>query len=38
VIPHWNRKGTCSQCGFACKLPTRDEERGVETEGPEFEQ
>ncbi|WP_254538216.1 aldehyde ferredoxin oxidoreductase family protein [Halomarina litorea] len=31
------RKGTCSQCAFACKLPTRDEERGVETEGPEFE-
>ncbi|GAA0214046.1 aldehyde ferredoxin oxidoreductase family protein [Halobaculum roseum] len=31
------RKGTCSQCAFACKLPTRDEEAGVETEGPEFE-
>ncbi|ELZ79480.1 aldehyde ferredoxin oxidoreductase [Haloferax larsenii JCM 13917] len=31
------KKGTCSQCAFACKLPTRDEERGVETEGPEFE-
>jgi len=31
------RKGTCSQCAFACKLPTRDEARGVETEGPEFE-
>ena len=30
-------KGTCSQCAFACKLPTRDEETGVETEGPEFE-
>jgi aldehyde:ferredoxin oxidoreductase len=30
-------KGTCSQCAFACKLPTRDEERGVETEGPEYE-
>ena len=30
-------KGTCSACAFACKLPTRDEERGVETEGPEFE-
>jgi aldehyde:ferredoxin oxidoreductase len=31
------RKGTCSQCAFACKLPTRDEETGLETEGPEFE-
>ncbi|MFC6752368.1 aldehyde ferredoxin oxidoreductase family protein [Halorubrum tibetense] len=31
------RKGTCSQCAFACKLPTRDEDRGIETEGPEFE-
>jgi aldehyde:ferredoxin oxidoreductase len=31
------RKGTCSQCAFACKLPTRDEESGLETEGPEFE-
>ena len=31
------RKGTCSQCAFACKLPTRDEAAGVETEGPEFE-
>ncbi|WP_246985571.1 aldehyde ferredoxin oxidoreductase C-terminal domain-containing protein [Halorientalis marina] len=30
-------KGTCSQCAFACKLPTRDEESGVETEGPEYE-
>lgn len=30
-------KATCSACAFACKLPTRDEERGVETEGPEFE-
>jgi aldehyde:ferredoxin oxidoreductase len=30
-------KGTCSACAFACKLPTKDEERGVETEGPEFE-
>ena len=27
----------CSQCAYACKLPTRDEARGVETEGPEFE-
>ncbi len=32
-----HRKGTCSQCAFACKLPTRDEDRGIETEGPEFE-
>jgi aldehyde:ferredoxin oxidoreductase len=31
------KKGTCSACAFACKLPTRDEETGVETEGPEFE-
>ncbi|WP_435320849.1 aldehyde ferredoxin oxidoreductase family protein [Haloarchaeobius sp. TZWSO28] len=31
------KKGTCSACAFACKLPTRDEESGVETEGPEFE-
>lgn len=31
------RKGTCSQCAFACKLPTRDEATGLETEGPEFE-
>ncbi|MFC6837931.1 aldehyde ferredoxin oxidoreductase family protein [Halomarina ordinaria] len=31
------QKGTCSSCAFACKLPTRDEERGVETEGPEYE-
>ncbi|MFC6770258.1 aldehyde ferredoxin oxidoreductase C-terminal domain-containing protein, partial [Halorubrum pallidum] len=31
------KKGTCSQCAFACKLPTRDEGAGVETEGPEFE-
>ncbi|MFC6989193.1 aldehyde ferredoxin oxidoreductase family protein [Haloplanus sp. GCM10025708] len=30
-------KGTCSACAFACKLPTRDEETGLETEGPEFE-
>ncbi|RBI59055.1 aldehyde ferredoxin oxidoreductase [halophilic archaeon] len=30
-------KGTCSACAFACKLPTKDEARGVETEGPEFE-
>jgi len=32
-----HEKGTCSACAFACKLPTRDEARGVETEGPEFE-
>ncbi|AEH39197.1 aldehyde ferredoxin oxidoreductase family protein [Halopiger xanaduensis] len=31
------KKGTCSACAFACKLPTKDDERGVETEGPEFE-
>jgi aldehyde:ferredoxin oxidoreductase len=31
------KKGTCSSCAFACKLPTRDEESGVETEGPEYE-
>jgi len=31
------RKGTCSQCAFACKLPTRDEASGLETEGPEYE-
>jgi len=31
------KKEACSVCAFACKLPTRDEERGVETEGPEFE-
>ncbi|RLM50543.1 aldehyde ferredoxin oxidoreductase family protein [Halorubrum sp. Atlit-28R] len=31
------KQGTCSQCAFACKLPTRDEATGVETEGPEFE-
>ena len=31
------KKGTCSQCAFACKLPTRDDATGVETEGPEFE-
>jgi len=30
-------RGTCSQCAFACKLPTEDEATGVETEGPEFE-
>jgi len=31
------RKGSCSVCAFACKLPTRDEATGLETEGPEFE-
>ncbi|MGM0605882.1 MAG: aldehyde ferredoxin oxidoreductase family protein [Halobacteriota archaeon] len=31
------KKGTCSSCAFACKLPTKDEARGVETEGPEYE-
>ncbi|WP_259533070.1 aldehyde ferredoxin oxidoreductase C-terminal domain-containing protein [Halalkaliarchaeum sp. AArc-CO] len=32
-----HKRGTCSRCAFACKLPTRDEESGLETEGPEFE-
>ena len=31
------KRGTCSACAFACKLPTRDEESGIETEGPEYE-
>ncbi len=31
------KRGTCSVCAFGCKLPTRDEARGIETEGPEFE-
>jgi aldehyde:ferredoxin oxidoreductase len=31
------KKEACSVCAFACKLPTRDEETGLETEGPEFE-
>ena len=31
------KKGACSMCAFACKLPTRDEKTGLETEGPEFE-
>lgn len=31
------KKGTCSSCAFACKLPTRDDEAGIETEGPEYE-
>ncbi len=37
VIDHKYKKGTCSSCAFACKLPTRDEESGLETEGPEYE-
>ena len=37
VIEHKYEKGTCSACAFACKLPTRDEESGLETEGPEYE-
>ncbi|WP_416841792.1 aldehyde ferredoxin oxidoreductase family protein [Haloferax sp. DFSO52] len=32
-----HKKASCSMCAFACKLPTRDEETGLETEGPEFE-
>jgi aldehyde:ferredoxin oxidoreductase len=31
------KKGTCSECAFACKLPTKDEESEIETEGPEYE-
>lgn len=31
------KKGTCGSCAFACKLPTRDDASGLETEGPEFE-
>jgi len=31
------KKAACSVCAFACKLPTRDEETGFETEGPEYE-
>lgn len=31
------KKEACSACAFACKLPTRDEATGLETEGPEFE-
>jgi len=31
------KKGACSACAFACKLPTKDEETGLETEGPEYE-
>lgn len=29
--------GTCSASEYACKLLTRDEDGGVETEGPQFE-
>ncbi|MFP8951865.1 aldehyde ferredoxin oxidoreductase family protein [Natrialbaceae archaeon A-arb3/5] len=31
------KKGTCSACAFACKLPTKDEETDLVTEGPEYE-
>jgi aldehyde:ferredoxin oxidoreductase len=31
------QKAACSVCAFACKLPTRDDASGLETEGPEFE-
>lgn len=31
------KKAACSVCAFACKLPTKDEATGLETEGPEFE-
>ncbi|WP_254546861.1 aldehyde ferredoxin oxidoreductase family protein [Halomarina pelagica] len=31
------KKGACSVCAFACKLPTKDEASGLVTEGPEFE-
>jgi aldehyde:ferredoxin oxidoreductase len=37
VVEHKYEKGTCSSCAFACKLPTRDEESGLVTEGPEYE-
>jgi aldehyde:ferredoxin oxidoreductase len=37
VMEHKYKKGTCSQCAFACKLPTKDEESGLTTEGPEYE-
>ncbi len=29
------QRGTCSQCAFACELPTRGEATGLETEGPD---
>jgi Aldehyde:ferredoxin oxidoreductase len=31
------KKAACSVCAFACKLPTKDDDSGLETEGPEFE-
>jgi aldehyde:ferredoxin oxidoreductase len=37
VIEHKYKKGTCSSCAFACKLPTKDESDGFTTEGPEWE-
>ena len=37
VIDHKYKKATCSQCAFACKLPTKDDETGFTTEGPEYE-
>ncbi|MFB6164081.1 MAG: aldehyde ferredoxin oxidoreductase N-terminal domain-containing protein, partial [Haloarculaceae archaeon] len=37
VIDHKYKKGTCSSCAFACKLPTKDEADGFTTEGPEWE-
>ncbi|WP_336001730.1 aldehyde ferredoxin oxidoreductase C-terminal domain-containing protein [Halorientalis halophila] len=37
VIDHKYKKGTCSSCAFACKLPTKDESDGFTTEGPEWE-
>ncbi|MFB6171421.1 MAG: aldehyde ferredoxin oxidoreductase C-terminal domain-containing protein [Haloarculaceae archaeon] len=37
VAEHKYKKGTCSQCAFACKLPTKDEDSGLVTEGPEYE-
>lgn len=32
-----HKRGTCSLCAFACKLPTKDDETSLETEGPEYE-
>ena len=37
VMEHKYKKGTCSSCAFACKLPTKDEASGIVTEGPEYE-
>ncbi|MFC7215686.1 aldehyde ferredoxin oxidoreductase C-terminal domain-containing protein [Saliphagus sp. GCM10025334] len=31
------KRAACSACAYGCKLPTRDEETDLETEGPEFE-